>query len=280
MLFLTDAAQLLLLLPDRTGELFAWRIEPEITAMVLASAYVAGGYFFTRVLFGAPWARVAAGFPAVIVFVWFAAAATLLHLDRFITGNLAFAAWIALYVVTPVAIPWLYLRERRHAPARPPDPLAAGVRTALLAVGGLIALAGLAMLLAPQAAIDAWPWTLTPLTARIVAAVVALYGSVYLAVALQDSRSGARIPLEAHALGLAVLLLALALGGGDVDWDEPLAPALAVATAALAATSLVLSRKGEGPPRRGGAAALEGDPDERSPGRREKADHGRTRGPG
>jgi hypothetical protein len=55
-----------------------------------------------------------------------------------------------------------------------------------------------------------WPWALTPLTARIMSAVVSLYGAVWVAVAADGTRTGARIPLEAHAIGLVVLLAALA----------------------------------------------------------------------
>ena len=38
--FLADAVQLLLLLPDRTGELFAWAINPHVTSFVLGAAYI------------------------------------------------------------------------------------------------------------------------------------------------------------------------------------------------------------------------------------------------
>ena len=99
--FLADAIQLLLLLPDRTGELFAWAIDPQVTSLVLGSAYVAGAYFFVRVAMANAWRRVAAGFPAVIVFVWGAAAATALHFDRFLHDGLSFAAWVAIYAIAP-----------------------------------------------------------------------------------------------------------------------------------------------------------------------------------
>ena len=112
--FLADAIQLLLLLPDRTGELFAWAIDPQITSLVLGAAYVAGAYFFVRVVMASAWDRVAAGFPAVIVFVWLAAASTALHLDRFIHDGLSFAAWAAIYSIAPVGLPLLYLAQRRR----------------------------------------------------------------------------------------------------------------------------------------------------------------------
>jgi hypothetical protein len=241
-LVLADAAQLLSFYPGRTDELWAWPIQPELTSMVLASAYIGGGYFFARVLFGAPWRRVAAGFPPVVLFVWMAAIATFLHLDRFTTDSLPFAAWIALYVLTPVGVPLLYRSNRDRMPAERGPRLPLGVRRALAVAGGAIVAGGLVMLADPQPFIDAWPWTLTPLTARIVAAVLALFGSVWVSVAVDGTRAGARIPLEGHAIGLAALLLALARGHGDVDWGDPAAPLLAAVAAAMGLVSLVLSR--------------------------------------
>ena len=100
-LILADAAQLLEFYPDRTDTLWAWTIDPPLTAMLLGSAYVAGGYFFARVLFGAPWDRVAAGFPPVILFVWMAAIATALHLDRFHEDSLPWGGGGARERLTP-----------------------------------------------------------------------------------------------------------------------------------------------------------------------------------
>lgn len=242
LLFLLDAVQLLMLVPDRTDELWAWEIQPETTSLVLASVYVGGGYFFARMLFGAPWRRLAPGFLPVTVFVWFAAAATFLHLDRFIEENLAFAAWITLYVVTPVGVPLLYLYERRRAgPGGGGTDLSPRVRIALGVAGGAVVLGALVMLFSPSTAIDAWPWTLTPLTARIVAAVIALFGSVWVSVALDGRRT--RIPLDALALALAFFLLALVRGGDDVDWGTAMAPVLAAGAGAMLVISLAVARQ-------------------------------------
>jgi hypothetical protein len=49
---LLDAAQLLFFYPDRTGELWAWKLQPEVTAMLLGSVYAGGAYFFLRIVFG------------------------------------------------------------------------------------------------------------------------------------------------------------------------------------------------------------------------------------
>jgi hypothetical protein len=237
-LILIDAAQLLAFYPDRTDTLWAWTIAPPLTAMLLGSVYLAGGYFYARVLFGAPWERVAAGFPPVILFVWMAAIATALHLDRFHDDSLPFAAWAALYIVTPIGVPLLYLHNRRPLSG---TPLPSMARLVLGVVGAAIVLASLVLFVAPDVGIDNWPYTLTPLTARITAAVLALYGSVWLSVALYGTSTSARIPLQAHALGLAALLVAVARGEDAIDWGNPLAPTLVAVAAAMALVSAVLA---------------------------------------
>jgi hypothetical protein len=233
---LLDATQLLEFYPDRTQTLWAWNIQPGLTAMALGSVYLAGGYFFARVLFGAPWPRVVTGFPSVILFVWMAAIATILHFDRFIKDSLPFAAWAAIYVVTPVAVPLLYLRNRRRWGGPVGPVLPAGLRLALGAVGAPVVSAGLLFLVVPDAAIDVWPWSLTPLTARVTGAIVALYGSLWLTAALEGTATSVRIPFQAHALGLTCLLVAVARGSDVVDWDKP----LAIVFVALAGTMLAV----------------------------------------
>ena len=239
--FLVDAVQLLLLLPHRTAELFAWPIAPHTTSYVLGAAYVAGAVFFAHVLRGGGWARVAAGFPPVIVFVWLAALATALHLDRFTHDRVAFAAWAGIYLVAPVGLPLLVRAQRRRAaPCGTGDPLPPRLRTALLVAGGVVTALALVVFAAPQLALGAWPWALTELTARIVATVAALFGSLWVSVALHRDRAAARIPLQAHAAGLVFLLLAAVRGHGDVAWGEPLAPLLAAGVAAMLAVDLAV----------------------------------------
>lgn len=229
-LILIDAAQLLAFYPDRTDTLWAWTIQPPVTAMLLGSVYAAGAYFFARILFGAPWERVAVGIPPIIAFVWLAAVATIIHLDRFHEDSLPFAAWVALYVVTPIGVPLLFLRNRR---ALPGPPLPGPVRAVLGVAGAAIVSASLVIYAVPDVAIDNWPYALTPLTARITAAVFVVYGGLWLSIALFNRLEAVRIPLEAHVVGLLVLLVAFARGGEAV--------LLAAGAAAMALVSAVLA---------------------------------------
>jgi hypothetical protein len=186
---------------------------------------------------------VAAGFPAVIVFVWIAGIATLLHLDRFIKDGVPFVAWAALYAVTPFLVPWLVARNHRLYGAPSGAPLPGGLAATLGAVGGALLLAGVLFLIVPVVAIDNWPWPLTALTARVTGAVLAMYGTVWLAVAVHRTWAGARMPLEAQTIGLAFLLLGIARGEDVVDWDTAIAIAIVAAAAAMLVVSAVLSRR-------------------------------------
>ena len=239
---LIDAAQLLIFYPGRTDTLWAWDLKPQVTAMTLGSVYAGGAYFFGRVAFGAPWRAVAAGFPSVIVFVWMAGVASLLHLDRFDKGSLPFVAWAALYIVTPFLVPWLVARSHRiwGAPSGPPLPRAAVLT--LTGIGGALLVVGLLFLAAPQVAIDSWPWLLTPLTARVMGAILGMYGTVWLAVGAHGTWAGARIALQAHVIGLAFFLLALVRGQDEIDWGL-LAVVIAAAAAAMLVVSALLSRR-------------------------------------
>jgi hypothetical protein len=241
LLFLVDAAQLLLLLPSRTSELFAWNAGLEINALVLGSAYVGGGYFFVRVCAGAPWHLVAGGFPPIMVFVWLAGIATFLHLDRLNESGLPLLAWFALYILAPLLVPVLFVLNESSAgrgPARPRLP--EGLRAGLGIAGGAVVALALIIFVAPLRAIDAWPWEITPLTVRVVATVIALYGTVWLTVAARGDAAGARIPLESQAIGLLVLLVGLLRAREAVAWDSAAGPLLAGGAAGMLLTTVAI----------------------------------------
>ena len=83
---------------------------------------------------------------------------------------------------------------------------------------------------------------LTPLTARITAAVVALYGAVWLSVAAHVTWTAARIPLQSHVIGLAVFLVSVARDESVVDWGV-VGVVVVAAAAAMLAVSAVLAWK-------------------------------------
>jgi hypothetical protein len=140
-------------------------------------------------------------------------------------------------------LPLLYLARRRAARVPFADTPLPG-RAAIGVIGGAVVLAALLAFALPQVTIDLWPWELTPLTARIVATVMALFGSLWVSVALHGGTTAARIPLEAHGLGLVFLLIAAVRGAGDIDWTNPVSAILVAGVAAMAvADALTLARR-------------------------------------
>jgi hypothetical protein len=237
--FLVDAMQLLFLVPGRTNQLFAWPIAPDLSAYALASAYTAGAYFFVRVAMGARWSQIVAGFAPVTVFVLLLGLATLLHLDRFRQGSLPFVAWATLYAASPIGIPLIAVLASRAAGADGSGPrLPGALRVAMGAIGTLVVAGALWVFFDPVGFADDIPWVMTPLTTRVVMGVVALYGTVWVSVAVDGRRSAATIVLEAHSVGLAALLISLLVGG--VSADRPLAPVLLAGAALMLVASLAV----------------------------------------
>jgi hypothetical protein len=208
----------LFLLPGQTDRRFAWTIAPTMTAMLMGAGYGSALYFFARVLTGRRWHCVGLGFLPTTVFTWMMLGATFLHWDRFRHGSLPLALWLWIYLLTPVVVPGLWLLNRRRDPGTPGPgdvPYPRWVRAAMLGAGALLVGIAAWMYLAPASAIDVWPWLLTPLTARAVAAFVALPGVAWLAIVWDGRWSAARTMLATVAVGLALLLIAVGRA-----WDE------------------------------------------------------------
>ncbi|WP_166878620.1 hypothetical protein [Salinibacterium sp. ZJ450] len=224
--FLIAAVILLYILASQTEQLFAWTIDPPLTAMFLASAYVGGIWFFAQVLRLRMWHRVAYGFPAVVVFAALLAASTLLHWERFHHGHPSFIAWLTLYLTTPVVALVAYLMNRREDTGAPEarDYVIPLVWRVVLGLIGLAALVtGLLMFFIPTLLQPLWAWPLTPLTTRVVGAILTLPGMVNLWL-LRDTRwSSFRWMFQAQIVSLLFLTLAVLLRAQDLDWTRPAA---------------------------------------------------------
>ena len=235
--FLAAAFVLLYLFPADTDRLFAWTIQPPLTAMVLAAAYSGGIWFFIQVLRQGRWHRVKYGFPGALLFATLLALATVLHWDRFHFGHLSFITWATLYVVTPVLLLGVLILNWRADTGRPdavdttiPGP----VRILLVVFGAASLVTGLVLVLAPTVAIGAWAWEVTPLTARVVGTVLTLPGTVHLWLLLDSRWSAFRWVFQAQLVSLVFLNLAVLLCRDQLLWENPVTvPVVSVLVLAL-----------------------------------------------
>jgi hypothetical protein len=237
---------ILYLMPDRTGEIFAWAIHPRMTAMSLGGAYLGGVYLFTWALVGRRWHRVTLAFPPVTAFATLLGIATVLHWDKFRHGHIPFQVWAGLYFVTPSLVLVAWLVNRRTDPGTTEEldlVLPRAVRSALAAVGAVTVLTSALLFLAPHAMIDVWPWRLTPLTSRVWSAMFALTGLADIGIALDARWSAARTVLQSQLISLVMIDVAMLFCLDDFDTSRPLTwvllpglVALAVGGAALLVT--------------------------------------------
>jgi hypothetical protein len=214
---------MLYLFPDDSGRLFAWPIKPPLSAMLLGATYLGGAYYFSRVFLSRQWHTVRLGLIPVSVFAGILGIATLLHWDKFTHGHISFILWAFLYFTLPFVIPLVWYLNQRVNQNQPLDAekrFSAGLRLATGVVGAVMLLSSAILLIFPQLMIPAWPWTLSPLTARVMAAMFALPGLVGLGVAVDGRWSSASIIFQAQAIAIFFFLVAIVLDGDEVQWDQ------------------------------------------------------------
>jgi hypothetical protein len=140
--FLVLAFVVLYVFPDKTARWFAWPIKATMTSMTLASAYLGGVYFFTRVaLRERRWVAVSSGLIAVTLFATLLGIATLTHWSIFSHDKLAFWLWTGLYLTTPFLVAGGWLANTRSAGPVEPDGVELSAWTArVVGLVGLLAL--------------------------------------------------------------------------------------------------------------------------------------------
>jgi hypothetical protein len=211
--------------PGETDHRFAWTISSRMTAMLMGAGYGSAILFYVRVLLGRRWHRVALGFIPTTVFTWLLLAATVLHWDKFRHGSLPFMLWVWIYAITPILVPSVWLLNRRRDPGTPESEdavLARPIRAVLVAAGALLLAVAAVMFLRPSALIPAWPWPLTPLTARAVAGFIALPGVAWLAIAADGRWSAGRVAVQTVALGVVLLIGAVTRAWSEFDHSNVL----------------------------------------------------------
>lgn len=214
------------MLPDVGAASFAWSINPLMSSMMLGATYLGGAYFFLSVVRSRQWRHVWLGLLPVTAFAGTLGVATVVHWDLFAHDRLGFQLWAFLYFAIPPLLPVLWYRNQRLAAGaaleREGDlPLAS--RWAFGGLGVVLTVAGVTMFLAPGLAMGVWPWTLSPLTTRVLSAMYVLPGLTGLSLAHDGSWSGARYLLEALAVSVGLMLVAVYVARADFDWANPTA---------------------------------------------------------
>lgn len=207
---------------DRTDDLFAWTIQPPLTAAFMGAGYWATIALVVLAARAPDWQHARIAFPSTNVFALLVLGATALHFDRFHQGRPITWAWIAIYIAVPVLLAFYGLREARRRrnrhvrTARMPlwAPVLLGAQAAVLVP------LGVALFAAPETFDVVWPWPLTPLTGRIVGAWLVGLGLGAAHSALERDWRRARPAAATAVLFGALELVALARYSETVDWGD------------------------------------------------------------
>ena len=207
--FLLVAWVILYLFPGETTRLWAWTIPSTMTSMTLASAYLGGAYFFLRVQREPRWTAMKAGLPGGGPVLRPAGRRHDPALGQVQPRALSFWLWAGLYFTAPPLVVLAWVRNMRYAaPPAPDEPvLSPVVRVVVGVVGAGAVLQGAIMFLWPEAVIDAWPWPLTPLTCRVLGAVLCL-AAAGLGAWFDPRWAAFRLMTEVAAVMVTLLLLA------------------------------------------------------------------------
>ena len=216
----------LFVLTEQTEHYFAWTIQPPITAAFLGAAYWASCALEVLTSRERWWDRARIAIPTVLVFTITTLVVTLLHIDRFHFNSsepiAVFASWfwLAIYaLVPPLLLVFLYRQLRAHGKDEPRLRLLPVWLRGLLGTQAVVLLGvGIALFLAPQIANVMWPWKLTALTARAVAAWLIALGIGAGQAVYENDFARLRVAMISYNVFALLELLALLRYWTSVDW--------------------------------------------------------------
>jgi hypothetical protein len=234
-----------------------------MTALAIGAGFGSGVYFFGRAVVARQWHSIGPGLAPVWLFTLIAAASTALHWDRFNHANPAFWVWVGVYTVTPVLLPIVWWMNRNADPRQPGSgelAMPVGVRLAMAGVGVLGLAAAAVMFIWPEVAAAVWPWALTPLSARVESAWVALAGAVGVAAAREARWSAVAPTLHTGTVAAWLTLIGIARAWADFDPHSVATYAylLYIGGAAVGLPLLALSMRFRGPRIRPTLRVIEG----------------------
>ncbi|MDT0187490.1 hypothetical protein Q9S36_45615 [Microbacterium sp. ARD31] len=233
--------------PTRTDDWFSWTIDVPMTAVFLGAAYWSSAVLELAGARSTGWGRARLTVWTVLVFTTLTFLVTVVHLDKFHLGTehptsarLVTWGWLAIYAGVPVAMVLALVLQSRAAGevgdgVRRPLPVL--LRALLLGLGAVLLAAGLALLVDPVWASQAWSWPLTPLTGRAVGAWLVGLGWAAAHAVLVDDAGQVR-PVGLTGAAFVVLEgIALARYGEVIEWSQWQAGAYVAGLAWIAVVS-------------------------------------------
>jgi hypothetical protein len=207
--------------PAVIGSIWPWPLTP-FNAAFLGAVYSASLVSAAALTVIGRWSPARIVVPMILVFTAIVLFVSLANLDRFSPGWPVWL-WFFLYLALPINAAWHVWLYRGLPPADPGLPTP-GFRAVLLIASGIFGLYGLALLIAPEAVGNLWPWPIDAFHGR-------LYSVTFLTPAIGlYVLSRAASWAELWTMGLTLLALGLLAVFGlavtdvrtdRIDWAGP-----------------------------------------------------------
>jgi hypothetical protein len=244
--------------PAVIGSIWPWPLTP-FNAAFLGAVYSASLVSATALTVIGRWSPARIVVPMILIFTTIVLLVSLAYLGRFTPGWPTWL-WFFLYLALPINAArhvWLY----RRLPPADPAPVSPGFRAVLLIASAVFGLYGLALLLAPEAVGDLWPWPIDAFHGR-------LYSVTFLTPAIGlYLLSRAASWAELWTMGLTLLVLGLLAVFGlavtdvhtdRIDWAGPSTWSYVVPFGLVAALGFALCRAAQQRSRPSGQLAADG----------------------
>jgi hypothetical protein len=236
----------LFLLAEDTDRFFAWTIASPLTAAFLGGSYWSACILELLAARRREWENARVAVPAVVTFTALTFVVTLIHSDKFHfdapkAGTVAGTwLWLAVYALVPVWMAVLWAMQTREPGQDGPRtaPLERWQVCAMAAVAAVMLLLGALLLVAPGEVKGAWPWELTPLTARAIGAGLIGLGIASAHAAREADAERVRPVAAASIVFVTLQAIALIRYGDEVDWTSMSGVAYVALLAVIAGTAL------------------------------------------
>jgi len=215
---------------EQTDIRFAWTIKSSLTAAFLGAGYWASGIMALIASWQVTWKRARVAIVNAFIFTLLTTLATFTHFDKFHLGEqelfitkLATWAWLAVYTLVPIIFVVLWVIQERQPGGEKPShlPLSSWIR-AVLGLHAIILLPlGVLLFLSPIEVSPVWPWGLTALTARAVAAWLVGIGAAAALVAYENDWERAYVAAPTYIVLGGLQLIAVWRYGSEINFASP-----------------------------------------------------------
>ena len=221
--FAVASSWAVLVAPQETATNFAWPIRPVVTAALFGAIYFSALPLMLVGVFSRVWEHTRVLVLPAAVFTAAMLIPTFLHWDRFATGSVSFAIWLASYVLPPPIFLACYIwQQKRSQPVGfgVTRPLPGFERAFLSANGAVLIVFAIAVMLFPSVLQAIAPFAFTPLTARAFAGYVTLVALLQISMALENDWQRIRLAtVMLIPLPFAIVFQLVRFGSG-VQWTN------------------------------------------------------------